>query len=90
MCKHKQGIPVEIQTPNTLEPDRLHHDRPAAYVIAQQYSPPPSFHCSFIPAMENSTRVSKMLFELALLFLKLRKLKLRTSGVYITYFTTIM
>ena len=35
---HTQGSPVEIMTPNTLESDGVKLDRPAACVIAQQYS----------------------------------------------------
>jgi hypothetical protein len=33
-----QGSPTEIQIPTILVPDRAQHDRPAVYVIAQQYS----------------------------------------------------
>ena len=43
--------------PNTLEPDGLQRDRPAASVIAQQYS---SSHCAFISARKNSAVFSNV------------------------------
>jgi hypothetical protein len=49
MCVCVQGSTAGIQTLNTLEPDRLQHDSPAACVIAQQYFSAtfvsPRFHC---------------------------------------------
>jgi hypothetical protein len=35
------------QNSNTLEPDRPHHDGPAAFVIAQQYSSADFFSLRF-------------------------------------------
>jgi hypothetical protein len=37
MCTRERA--AEIETLNTPEPGRPHHDRPSACVIAQQYSP---------------------------------------------------
>jgi len=44
---YTQGRTVAVQTPNTLEPDRQQHYRPAACVIAQQYSFTPFFSVHF-------------------------------------------
>jgi hypothetical protein len=33
-----QGSPVQVQTPNTPQPERRQHNRPAVCVIAQQHS----------------------------------------------------
>jgi hypothetical protein len=39
---------------NTLELDQLQHDRSAAYIVAQQYSPPSSRRGALSPARKNS------------------------------------
>ena len=41
---------------STLQCDRLQHDSPVAYVIAQKYIFPPSSHCTLIPARKISAR----------------------------------
>jgi hypothetical protein len=59
---YMQRSQVEIETPNTLEPDR-----PATCVIAQQYSSA-TFHCSkekFRPPFKNVT--------ISFFFLQMRK-----------------
>jgi hypothetical protein len=53
-----QGSPVEIQTPNTPEPDSPQHARPAACVIAHHYaSMVPTFRLGVIgPSDQCCTR----------------------------------
>ena len=55
---------------NTPDPDRPQHDRPAACVIAQQYSSAYFIHCAFIVARTISACVWRMsLFHFVAFFL---------------------
>jgi len=60
---------------NSLEPDRPQHDRPAACVIAQQYSSATSSHYTLTVKRKNPTFVSKMFA-----FSKLRKVSNCVAG----------
>jgi len=64
-----QGSPVQIQTPNPLEPDELQHNCPATCVITQQYSSPTLSHSTFIPTDKHFGCVSDiLLFKIFTLF----------------------
>jgi len=52
-----QDSPADIQTLNTLEPDRQQRDRPSACVIAQQYSSVTSVSLRSHCRDKNSARV---------------------------------
>jgi hypothetical protein len=52
VCLYTQGSPVENSNSNTLEPDWTQRNRPAACVIAQQYSSPTFVPLRFLSRME--------------------------------------
>ena len=77
ICKAVKLTP----SPETQEPDRLQYDRPAACVIAQQYSvlPPLPYHFAFITERKYPARIKKDISFLLLsngLCLKLYKIAL--------------
>ena len=63
-----------------MEPDRQQNDRPVACVIAQQYSPPPSFHCSLILETYISAGRLKIVLWTFFNFLKIVSLEIEYGG----------
>jgi hypothetical protein len=72
---HIQGSPAEIQTPNTLQPYRPQHDRPAACAVAQQCSSSTfvslCFHCRWKKKFYTPSKYVLIFFFFT--FSKLRK-----------------
>jgi hypothetical protein len=81
-----QWSPVEVQAPAHLEPDRPQCDRPAARIVAQQYSSATCISLRFYYRKEKfGLHIKILFFQLLLLFknclsLKLRNLELLKSG----------